>query len=92
MPPSVPMSQRPGDTPLTAREMQVLKLVANGETSKKIGHELGISIKTVEFHRANAVRKLRLGNRADIVRYALTRGWLQASSPAATSSAGRRKA
>ena len=65
--PVVAMSQRPADAPLTAREMQVLKLVAKGESSKKIGHELGISIKTVEFHRSNAVRKLRLGNRADIV-------------------------
>ena len=44
------MSQRPADAPLTPREMQVLKLVAKGESSKKIGHELGISIKTVEFH------------------------------------------
>jgi len=90
--PVVAMSQRPADAPLTAREMQVLKLVAKGESSKKIGHELGISIKTVEFHRSNAVRKLRLGNRADIVRYALVRGWLQVSLPEATSSpAGRRK-
>jgi DNA-binding NarL/FixJ family response regulator len=67
------------DEPLTAREMQVLKLVANGETSKEISHELGISIKTVEFHRSNAVRKLRLCNRADIVKYALFRGWFQLS-------------
>ena len=65
--PVVAMNQRPADAPLTPREMQVLKLVAKGESSKKIGHELGISIKTVEFHRSNAVRKLRLGNRADIV-------------------------
>ena len=48
--PVVAMSQRPADAPLTAREMQVLKLVAKGESSKKIGHELGINIKTVEFH------------------------------------------
>ena len=61
---------------LTSRERQVLKPVAKGETNKAIGRELGISMKTVEFHRSNGVRKLGLGGRTDIVRYAITRRWL----------------
>ncbi len=64
---------------LTEREVQVLKLVAKGQTNKGIGHELGISVKTVEFHKSNATRKAGLGSRAQVVKYALGRGWLQDS-------------
>ena len=64
---------------LTEREAQVLALVAWGKTNKEIGHQLAISVKTVKFHKAGAVKKLHLRSRADIVRYALSRGWLNQS-------------
>ncbi len=61
------------------RETQVLKLIAKEQTNKAIGHELEISMKTAEFDRSNAARKLGLGNRPQIAKYALVRGWLQNS-------------
>jgi DNA-binding CsgD family transcriptional regulator len=61
---------------LTKREARVLMLVAAGKTNKEIGHELAISVKTVEFHRASGLKKLHLRSRAEIVRYALRHGWL----------------
>jgi DNA-binding CsgD family transcriptional regulator len=56
---------------LTIRQMQVLRLVALGVANKEIGYRLGISVKTVEFHKTAAKRKLRLRSRAEIVRYVL---------------------
>jgi DNA-binding NarL/FixJ family response regulator len=61
---------------LTAREEEVLKSIAWGRSNKEIAVELGLSIKTVESYKAGAVEKLELRTRADIVRYAVTRGWL----------------
>ena len=62
---------------ITSRETDVLRLVAVGHSNKEIGAELGISVKTVEVHKANAMRKLKLSSRADVVRYAAVNGWLQ---------------
>jgi DNA-binding NarL/FixJ family response regulator len=62
---------------LTRREEQVLQLVAWGMTHKQISARLGISVKTVEFHKAQAKTALFLRDRADIVRYAVTRGWFR---------------
>ncbi|NSW58211.1 MAG: response regulator transcription factor [Armatimonadetes bacterium] len=59
---------------LTERESQVIILVAEGATSAQIGERLFISTRTVETHRANAMRKLCLRNQADVVRWALKRG------------------
>jgi DNA-binding CsgD family transcriptional regulator len=61
---------------MTPREAQVLKLVAWGKSHKEIATRLGISVKTVEFHKNSVTGKLRLRNRTDIVRYALSRHWL----------------
>jgi DNA-binding CsgD family transcriptional regulator len=61
---------------MTRREAQVLKLVAWGKSHKEIATRLGISVKTVEFHKNSATGKLRLRNRTDIVRYALSQHWL----------------
>lgn len=61
---------------LTEREQEVLTLVAKGYTNKEISAHLGISVKTVEVHKSNIMSKLGLKNRADVVRYALTLGWL----------------
>jgi len=65
---------RRGD--LTGREKEVLILVARGHTNKEVSTRLGISVKTVEVHKANLMTKLGLKNRADVVRYALSLGWL----------------
>ena len=55
----------------------MLRFVALGFLAKEIAGRLGISIKTVETHKAKAMIKLDLKNRIDIVRYAMLQGWLQ---------------
>ncbi|MFL6277841.1 MAG: response regulator [Blastocatellia bacterium] len=62
---------------ISRREEEVLKLIAWGHSNKEIAAKLDISVKTVEAHRANAMRKLDLHSRIDIVRFALLRGWLE---------------
>lgn len=59
-----------GDTPLTGRELDVLRFIAQGYTNRQISAELGISVRTVEGHRANMLEKLGLHSRAELVRYA----------------------
>jgi DNA-binding NarL/FixJ family response regulator len=63
---------------LTARELQVLKLIAEAHTSKEIAQELHISVKTVERHRANMLEKLAMSDRVELTRYAIRRGLIQA--------------
>jgi DNA-binding NarL/FixJ family response regulator len=62
---------------LTRRELQVLKLIAEGYTSKEIATELVISIKTVERHRQNILDKLGMSDRVELTRYAIRRGLIQ---------------
>lgn len=62
---------------ITEREASVLRLIAWGHSNKEIAADLDLSVKTVEVHKANAMRKLGLRGRIDIVRYALLQGWLQ---------------
>lgn len=69
-----------GDIALSAREREVLTLVAWGYTNKEIAARLLISVKTVEGHKARFMDKLDLSSRADIVRFALKRGWLRDES------------
>jgi DNA-binding NarL/FixJ family response regulator len=64
---------------ITERESEVLRLMAVGHTNKEIAATLEISVKTVEVHKANAMRKLSLRGRIDVVRYAVLQGWLQES-------------
>lgn len=61
---------------LTAREREILKLVAHGSTSQEIAAELGLSVRTVEFHRANILRKTGARSPADATRYAVQSGIL----------------
>lgn len=61
---------------VSKREEEVLKLIGRGYSNKEIASHLDISVKTVEAHRANAMRKLDLHSRIDIVRFALMQGWL----------------
>ena len=60
---------------LTARERQVLKLIAEGHTDRKIGEMLFISLRTVQRHRYNIRTKLNLKHTADLVKYAIARGY-----------------
>ena len=62
---------------ISRREEEVLKLIAWGHSNKEIAAKLDISVKTVEAHRANAMRKIDLHSRIHIVRFALLRGWLE---------------
>ena len=59
---------------VTERERQVLSRIASGRTNKAVARELSLSVKTVEKHRANLMRKLDLHNSADITRFALGYG------------------
>jgi two-component system response regulator NreC len=67
----------PDTAPLTLspREFQILKLIAFGHTNKEISEQLDLSVKTVEAHKANGMRKLRCRTRADLVRYAVGQDW-----------------
>jgi DNA-binding NarL/FixJ family response regulator len=56
---------------LTAREKSVLRLIAEGRTNKQMAEVLGLSSKTIESHRATALRKLKLTTTADLIRYAV---------------------
>jgi len=59
---------------LTTRQREVLQLVAEGHSNKEIGAALGVSPKTVEFHRTNIMRTLGLTTTADLVKYAVRHG------------------
>jgi DNA-binding NarL/FixJ family response regulator len=61
---------------LTERESEVLRLIATGYSYKEIAARLSVSVKTVDAHKVNAMRKLDLNGRIDIVKYAVLQGWL----------------
>jgi two-component system, NarL family, response regulator NreC len=63
--------------PLTARERQILQLVAEGKTTKAIGELLGITFKTAESHRNHIMKKLDIHQTAGLVRYAIRRGLIR---------------
>jgi DNA-binding NarL/FixJ family response regulator len=65
---------------LSPREVEVFRLIAWGATNKEIAARLKLSVKTVEAHKANGMRKLGMSGRLDIVRYAMHQGWLAESS------------
>jgi DNA-binding NarL/FixJ family response regulator len=69
----------PQNNCLTEREEEVMRLVAWGYTNKEVANFLNISVRTVETHKVNLMEKLDFKSRTDIVRYALHRGWLQAT-------------
>jgi two-component system response regulator NreC len=58
------------------RESEVLRLIAAGHSNKEIAARMSLSVKTVEAHKANAMRKLGLTGRIDIVKYAILQGWM----------------
>jgi two-component system response regulator NreC len=63
---------------LSEREREVLRLLALGHTNQEIAQLLYISVRTAETHRAHIMQKLRLSSRAELVRYALENGLVQA--------------
>jgi DNA-binding NarL/FixJ family response regulator len=65
------------DEPLTPREQEVVKLVAEGYTNKQIAETLVISEKTVERHRANILDKLGMRDRVELTRYAIRQGLVE---------------
>ena len=69
--------RRAEDDPLSEREREVLRLLALGHTNQEIAKLLYISVRTAETHRAHIMQKLRLGSRAELVRYALSEGLLE---------------
>lgn len=64
-------------TSLTTREEQVIRDIALGFSNREIAEKLDISTKTVESYKANAMDKLSISSRREIIRYAILRGWMQ---------------
>lgn len=62
---------------LTDREAEALRYIALGYSNKEIADLMQVSVKTVEAHKANAMRKLDIHSRIDIVRFAILQGWLE---------------
>jgi DNA-binding NarL/FixJ family response regulator len=67
---------RRGVSGATERETQVLRLSAQGYTNKEIAVQLNISVRTVEVHKANAMRKLGINGRIELLQFATVQGWL----------------
>lgn len=66
----------PSAEPLSSREIEVLKLIAMAKSNKEVADTLFISVRTVESHRAAILKKLKLKNTADLVTYALQKGYV----------------
>lgn len=69
--------EAPPADPLSPRELEVVKLIAEGLTSEEIAAQLVLSSKTVERHRANVLAKLGMRNRVELTRYAIRRGLVE---------------
>ena len=65
------------DDPLTPRELEVVKLIAEAFTNRQIAETLSVSEKTVESHRSNLLAKLGMRDRVELVRYAIRRGLVE---------------
>ena len=68
------MPKSDGVHPLPVRQRQVLELIASGLTSVEVGRRLGISVRTVQLHRAKVMQKLQARNLAQLIRQAVMRG------------------
>lgn len=68
---------RTSNVEFTQREEQVLRRLAWGYPIKTIANNLGISVKTVEFHKSAAMKKADLGNRVELIRLAVASGWMK---------------
>jgi two-component system, NarL family, response regulator NreC len=70
---------QPGGEELSPRELEVLRLLARGYANREIAIELGISVKTVDTHKAHGMGKLGMSSRIELVRFAILHGWLHES-------------
>lgn len=68
-----------GGCSVTDRELTVLRLSAQGYSNKETAQRLDVVVKTVEVHKANAMRKLHLNSRIDLLQFAVLQGWLSDS-------------
>jgi len=68
----------PARTRLTRREIEILRLVAEGRSNREVGQLLWVTDQTVKFHLANAYRKLGVRNRFEASQWAITRGLVKA--------------
>jgi DNA-binding NarL/FixJ family response regulator len=71
-------TNRTADGALSARQRQILQLIAEGRSTKEIAETLRISVKTTDFHRSRILKKLDIHNTAGLVRYAIRQGLVQA--------------
>jgi DNA-binding NarL/FixJ family response regulator len=62
---------------ITERETEVLRLISWGYSNKDIANRLDLSVKTVETHKTNAMKKLGMNSRIEIVKYAVAQGWME---------------
>lgn len=79
IPPGVDKLLAAGDghlSALTARETQVMEMLARGMTNREIAHDLDISVKTVDTHRGHVLKKLALRNNAELARFAVKHGYV----------------
>jgi DNA-binding NarL/FixJ family response regulator len=74
---AVEQGETPGRGPLTPREAEIVKLIAEGRSSQEIADLLVISPKTVERHRANILEKLAMHDRVELTRYAIREGLVE---------------
>jgi DNA-binding NarL/FixJ family response regulator len=77
--PATEQPASPGEL-LTTREREIIKLIAEGKSSKEVAALLFISSRTVQHHRANIMRKLNIKKTADLVKYAIQKGYTAATS------------
>lgn len=73
-----PDAERPLAELLSRREFQVMNHLAQGMTNREIADLLSISVKTIDTHRGNVLKKLKLRNNSDITRFAILNGYIQA--------------
>ena len=69
-----PKNMQEDDPQLSVREMEILKLIADGKTSREISELLFVSIKTIGTHKQNILNKLNMNSTADLVKYAIKKG------------------
>jgi DNA-binding NarL/FixJ family response regulator len=74
--------ERLGRPTLTARETELLQLVAKGYNNKEIAERLDLAVKTVETYKARVMEKLGFRSRVQVIQYAIHQGWLQQTDPA----------
>ncbi|MDP0498120.1 MAG: response regulator transcription factor [Verrucomicrobiota bacterium JB024] len=79
-------SNRKGVDVLTAREREILQLIAESHSTKEVAQKLNISVKTAENHRTNLMKKLDLHDVASLTRYAIQQGLIEGVLPSGTES------